>query len=160
MDTAATTRHEIADPFAARYGRPMPRGLRSDAAGLAWSEFVEVYSPSGPARLGCWSSTPVGAGRHRFEATLTFGERIRHFATVATGPIAALSAMLHDAGHALEIHSFHQIDTGEGIATFVHCERDARRTWAMAIAADGPDSALRAAIAAVNIYARACTTSQ
>lgn len=159
MQTTTTPR-EIADPFAARYGRPMPRGLRADTAGLTWSEFVETYSPSGPARLGCWTSTPLGTGRHRFEATLTFGERTRHFATVATGPIAALSAMLHEAGHALEILSFHQIDTGEGIATFVHCERDERRTWAMAIAADGPDSALRAAIAAVNIYAGACTTSQ
>ncbi|HEY5852724.1 MAG TPA: 2-isopropylmalate synthase [Aldersonia sp.] len=148
LDTTTTT-----DPFAARYGRPMPRGLRAEAAGLSWSEFVETYGPSGPARLGSWSSSSLGAGRHRFEATLTFGDRTRHFATVATGPISALSAMLHDAGHALEILSFHQIDTGEGIATFVHCERNERRRWAIAIGADGPDSALRAAIAAVNIFA-------
>ena len=40
------------------------------------------------------------------------------------------------------------------MATVVRCERDGRWPWAMAIAADGPESALRAAIAAVNIFGR------
>jgi hypothetical protein len=141
-----------ADPFAERYGVALPAGLRPEAGGLDWQQFLDTYCPTaGPARLGTWSAHRCGAGMWRYEATLTLGERTAAYAVTATGPVAALTWMLHESGRGVEILDFHQYRANEGMATFVRCERDGRRHWAAAVAADGTESALRAVVAAANI---------
>ncbi|BCN85963.1 2-isopropylmalate synthase [Rhodococcus hoagii] len=143
------------DPFFQRFGTHLPRDLRAQAQGLSWTEFAQRFSPTGgPVRLGSWTSEHLGAGRHTFTATLGLGDRISSASATATGPIAALTSMLFDAGFQLEILSFHQQRTSEGTATFILAEHDGERRWAMAIAEDCNASAREAIIAAANLLHR------
>jgi hypothetical protein len=142
------------DIFAQRYGIALPKAMRAEALGLSWPEFLDRYCPaSGPIRLDGWAASPRGAGIWRYEATLSFDACPTSFVVSATGPMSALTAMLHDAGAGVEILDFHQFSAGAGIATIVACERGGRRHWAAAIATDGTESGLRAVIAAANILA-------
>lgn len=143
------------DPFFQRFGTHLPRDLRAQAQGLSWTEFAQRFAPTGgPVRLGSWTSEHLGAGRHTFTATLGLGDRISSASATATGPIAALTAMLFDAGFQLEILSFHQQRTSEGTATFILAEHDGERRWAMAIAEDCNASARDAIIAGANLLHR------
>ncbi|MDP8017509.1 alpha-isopropylmalate synthase regulatory domain-containing protein [Prescottella equi] len=143
------------DPFFQRFGAHLPRDLRAQAQGLSWTEFAQRFSPTGgPVRLGSWTSEHLGAGRHTFTATLGLGDRISSASATATGPIAALTSMLFDAGFQLEILSFHQQRTSEGTATFILAEHDGERRWAMSIAEDCNASAREAIIAAANLLHR------
>lgn len=151
----ATTTTFSNDPFFQRFGTHLPRALRAQAQGLSWTEFAQRFSPTGgPVRLGSWTSEHLGAGRHTFTATLGLGDRISSASATATGPIAALTSMLFDAGFQLEILSFHQQRTSEGTATFILAEHDGERRWAMSIAEDCNASARDAIIAAANLLHR------
>jgi hypothetical protein len=159
MQTAHSSHITIAtsaasDVFAQRYGITLPRAMRAEVGELSWPEFLDRYCPTtGPIRLENWIAGPCGSGMWRYEATLEFDERPRTFVVSATGPMAALTVMLHEAGAGLEILEFHQFRAGAGMATVVRCERDGGTHWGAAIAADGTESALRAIIAAANILA-------
>lgn len=143
------------DPFFQRFGTHLPRDLRAQAQGLSSTEFAQRFAPTGgPVRLGSWTSEHLGAGRHTFTATLGLGDRISSASATATGPIAALTSMLFDAGFQLEILSFHQQRTSEGTATFILAEHDGERRWAMAIAEDCNASAREAIIAGANLLHR------
>ncbi|PTR21344.1 hypothetical protein C8K36_1153 [Rhodococcus sp. OK519] len=143
------------DPFFQRFGTHLPRDLRAQAQGLSWTEFAQRFAPTGgPVRLGSWTSEHLGAGRHTFTATLGLGDCISSASATATGPIAALTSMLFDAGFQLEILSFHQQRTSEGTATFILAEHDGQRRWAMAIAEDCNASARAAIIAGANLLHR------
>lgn len=67
-----------------------------------------------------------------------------------TGPISALTDMLYRLGAGVEIVSFHRYDFTGGVATFLLCERDDRRTWSMGNGRTGQESALTALIAGAN----------
>ena len=151
----ATTASSSNDPFFHRFGTNLPRDLRAQAQGLSWTEFAQRFSPTGgPVRLGSWEATDHGAGRSTYTATLGLGDRIAPASATATGPIAALTSMLYDAGFHLEILSFHQQRTSAGTATFVLCDHDGERRWAMAIGADSLSSSLSAIIAGANLLHR------
>ncbi|RVW01921.1 2-isopropylmalate synthase [Rhodococcus xishaensis] len=140
------------DPFFHRFAMHLPREMRAQAQGLSWAEFAQRFSPTGgPVRLGSWESTDLGAGRSAYTATLALGDSITSASATATGPIAALTSMLYDAGFQLEILSFHQQRTSGGIATFVLCDHDGDRRWAMAIGDDCILSSLSAIIAGANL---------
>lgn len=150
--TACTTASAAPlDPFAARYGRSLPLPLRSEAAGMSWPEFLAVYADQrGPLRLGDWSATRLPAGRAAFEATISVGDTVHTAAALACGPVAAMTAMLHDLGFGLEIHSFHRHDLGDTHVTFLHCGSGEHRTWVMGTGETGAESTLRAMIAGIN----------
>ena len=81
---------------------------------------------------------------------LAVGDCINTSTAAASGPIAALTAMLHERGITVETVKFHQMRSGESTATFI-CGTDGMRTeWAMGCAADPTQSALRALIACAN----------
>ena len=52
------------------------------------------------------SVTASNAGN--YQATIAVGDRIGTSTAAASGPVAALTAMLHDRGIAVEISAFHQ----------------------------------------------------
>ncbi|MBJ8337923.1 2-isopropylmalate synthase [Antrihabitans sp. YC3-6] len=152
MNTITRFSTASSDPFTDRFSTPLPRALRAESAGLTWNDFLERYSPiAGRLRLAGWTVDPRSTGLRDYEATLDIDGRSRCTRVSAPGPIAALSSILYDAGCGVEVLSFHQQSVAEGTATFVYCEHNGRRHWAMAIAADGVESALRAIIAGVNI---------
>ncbi|OBK33192.1 homocitrate synthase [Mycobacterium sp. 1245111.1] len=141
-------------------GVPLPRGLREDADAMSWSTFSATYAPStGPVRLGQWhcadNGRPAGRlGPRTFQATLTLGERIETATATASGPVAALTAMLYEHGVSVEMLRFHQLQSDDTTATFIQGTDGSRAEWAMGYAQDPTESALSAVIACANrLYA-------
>jgi hypothetical protein len=141
-----------------RFCAPLPLGLRDDAQTMSWSDFTARYSPSGgPLRLGDWTcddaqrpATRLGAQARSFRATLALGDRTETATARASGPVAALTAMLHDRGIGVEMTGFHQLQAGEHTATFVRGGDGHNHQWAMGWAQDATESALFAVIACAN----------
>ncbi|WIM88116.1 homocitrate synthase [Candidatus Mycobacterium wuenschmannii] len=137
-------------------GVPLPRGLREDADTMSWSTFTATYAPSGgPLRLRHWACADDGRpatrlGPRTFQATLALGDRIETATATANGPVAALTAMLHERGVAVEMLKFHQLQSDDTTATFIRGTDGCRAEWAMGHAADPTQSALSAVIACAN----------
>ena len=125
---------------------------------MDWDKFRSTYATTGgPLRLGQWSctdrecpATRLGPQPRNFQATLAIGDRISTASAAASGPVAALTAMLYDHGIAVEMNAFHQLPTGGDIATFIRGSDGARCEWAMGLDEDATQSALRAVIACAN----------
>jgi hypothetical protein len=156
--TIAAPQHPESAPFAAQFGTPLPRGLRLEAADMSREAFTATYAPSaGPLRLGHWTctdadrpATRLGPQARNYRATLAVGDRIGNSTAAASGPVAALTAMLYDRGVSLELVAFHQLHAGEHTATFIRGCDGARTEWAMGLSTDPTLSALRAVIACAN----------
>jgi LeuA allosteric (dimerisation) domain len=154
--TSATSAAPL--PFAAYIDAPMPRGLRQEADAMTFEAFHDEYaSSSGPLRLGNWQctdaerkSTRLGPQARNYQATLAVGDRISTLSADASGPVAALTAMLYDRGIAVEMTAFHQMPAGKHTATFVRGSDGARSQWAMGWSGDPTQSALRAVVACAN----------
>jgi hypothetical protein len=139
-------------------GIALPRGIREDADTMPWSTFTATYAPStGPLRLGQWEcadgerrATRLGPQTQTFRATLGFGDRIETATATATGPVAALTAMLYDHGMAVEMLRFHQLRSEKTTATFIQGSDGSRAEWAMGWSEDPTQSALGAVIACAN----------
>jgi hypothetical protein len=137
---------------------PMPRGLRQEADTMSFEAFHNLYgSSAGPLRLGNWQctdaerpSTRLGPQARSYQATLAVGDRISTSSVAASGPIAALTAMLYDRGIAVEMTAFHQVPAGENTATFICGSDGSRSQWAMGWSEDPTQSALRAVVACAN----------
>jgi hypothetical protein len=141
--------------FAAQFDTPLPRGLREESDAMSSDAFHATYAPAvGPLRLGNWECTDIDCatrlGPRNYQATIAIGDRISTSTVAATGPVAALTAMLYDRGVAVETLKFHQLRADDGVATFIHGTDGARAEWAMGLAADPTHSALRALIALAN----------
>ncbi|BBX66061.1 hypothetical protein MSAS_52350 [Mycobacterium saskatchewanense] len=156
-------RRTAADWFADHFGVALPRGLREGAGDLTWDAFVAAYAPtSGPIRLGHWACTDpdrpagrLGPQARNFRAVIAVGDRIATSTAAAGGPVAALTAMLHERGFTLETLKFHQVRSAGCTATFIHGSNGIRAEWAMGVADDATQSALRAVIACANRLAGA-----
>ncbi|AGP65354.1 hypothetical protein OEM_38190 [Mycobacterium intracellulare subsp. yongonense 05-1390] len=140
--------------FGDRFGVSLPRGLREHADAMSWETFVATYARStGPLRLGQWECTGAvrpGPQARNFQAVIALGDRIGTATVAASGPIAALTAMLHQRGITVEIVNFHQMQSPTGTATFIRGSDGARAEWAMGLSDDPTQSALRAVIACAN----------
>ena len=146
------------DPAHQSVAAALPRGLRERADAMSWESFVAAYGPTtGPLRLGHWECTDaerpsgrLGPQARNFRAMIAVGDRIATSTAAASGPIAALTAMLHQRGIPVEIVKFHQMRSGAATATFI-CGSDGRRAeWGMGSSDDPTQSALRAVIACAN----------
>ncbi|MDH6197116.1 hypothetical protein M2272_003769 [Mycobacterium frederiksbergense] len=143
--------------FAANFTAPLPRGIREAAEAASWEQFLAEYAPTGgPLRLGQWSCADGReAGRpgqqvRSYQATLSLGDTSATASTAASGPMAALTAMLYERGIAVETTSFHQLPTGGQTATFLRGCDGVHTEWAMGLAEDPVQSALHAVIACAN----------
>jgi hypothetical protein len=129
---------------------------------MSWNTFTATYAPSaGPLRLGHWECTDAerpatrwGPQPQTFRATLALGDRIETATAAASGPVAALTAMLYDHGVAVEMLRFHQLRSDATTATFIQGTDGCRAEWAMGCSDDPTQSALSAVIACANrLYA-------
>lgn len=156
--TTFATESATSAAFAAYVDAPMPSGLREEADAMSFESFLAEYAPSsGPLRLGSWScvdgdrpATRLGPQARKYQATLAIGDRICTTSAAASGPIAALTAMLYDRGIAVETTAFHQMNAGERTATFIRGSDGLRSEWAMGLSDDPTQSALSAVIACAN----------
>jgi hypothetical protein len=147
-----------AAPFATHVDGPVPRGLREEADAMSFETFLDQYAPSaGPLRLGHWActdaerpATRLGPQARNYQATLAFGDRISTSSAKASGPVAALTEMLYERGIAVEMTAFHQLPAGANTATFIRGSDGGNSEWAMGLADDPTQSALRAVIACAN----------
>ncbi|MBX7450336.1 homocitrate synthase [Mycolicibacterium sp. 3033] len=154
----ATITPRDASSFAARVTGRVPAPLRTSADNRSYDEFVAEFAPaSGPVRLGQWAcaevdrpSTRWGPQAQTYRATLALGDRIGTAQATACGPVAALTAMLYELGVAVEMTAFHQRTAGRDIATFIEGAHGARVEWALGVASDPVQSALRAVVACAN----------
>ncbi len=156
--TSSTSSATAALDFAAQFDVPLPLGLREEAGSLSAEAFHATYAPtSGPVRLGHWEctdserpATRLGPQARRYQATIAIGDRIGTSTAAATGPVAALTAMLHEHGITVEMLKFHQLRNGGGVTTFIRGTDGTRDEWAMGLADDPTQSALGALVACVN----------
>ncbi|MBW0017461.1 MAG: homocitrate synthase [Mycobacterium sp.] len=147
-----------ANAFGDRFGTALPLGLREQAGEMSWEGFVATYShTAGPLRLRHWACTDaerpagrLGPQARNFRAMIAVGDRMCTSTATASGPIAALTAMLHDRGITLETLKFHQMRSGRWTATFICGSDGTRAEWGMGWADDPTHSALRAVIACAN----------
>jgi hypothetical protein len=147
-----------APTFASVLPASLPHGLRKEADEMTWDAFLDEYAPTtGPLRLGQWTCTDterpaarLGPQARNYQATLALGDRISTATAAACGPIAALTAMLHDHGIAVETIAFHQVPAGSHTATFIRGSNGTHTEWAMGWSQDATQSALRAVIACAN----------
>ncbi len=125
---------------------------------MSWECFVATYGhAAGPLRLGHWQCTDgeqpagrLGPQARNFRAMIAVGDQLSTSTAAASGPIAALTTMLHERGIAIETVKFHQLRSGDDTATFIYGTDGVRAEWAMGWAADPTQSALRALIACAN----------
>ncbi|MGO8769484.1 MAG: homocitrate synthase [Mycobacterium sp.] len=144
--------------FSHHFGTALPRGLREQADGSSWESFAATYGHcAGPLRLGHWECTDadrpagrIGPQARNFRAVVAVGDRIGTSTAAAGGPVAALTAMLHERGFTVETLRFHQIQSARRTATFILGGNGTRAEWAMGLAEDPTQSALRAVIACAN----------
>ena len=144
--------------FGHHFGAALPCGLREQAEVMTWENFVATYShAAGPLRLGHWACTDterpagrLGPQARNFRAMIAVGDHIGTSTAAASGPIAALTAMLHERGITVETLRFHQMRSDVATATFIRGSNGIRAEWAMGLAADPTESALCAVIACAN----------
>jgi hypothetical protein len=147
-----------APSFAAQFDLPLPPELREEADSMSTDAFHARYAPSsGPLRLGQWQcadperpASRLGPQPRNYQAAIAVGDRIGTCTAAATGPIAALTAMLHGRGIAVEMLKFHQFHANGNTATFIRGSDGTRDEWAMGWSDDPTQSALRAMIACAN----------
>lgn len=123
----------------------LPRGVRADAAALTWDAFLETYAPGSGTRLGSWHATPARNDLTEYHATIATGDRIWSMRESATGPLSAVTAMLHATGVCVEITGLHQQRLGTQTVMLVEIDRDGRRAWGLGI----DDAADRAGVVAL-----------
>ncbi|WP_356948536.1 homocitrate synthase [Mycobacterium simiae] len=144
--------------FGDHFGVPMPRGLRHRADAMSWESFVAKYGQAaGRLRLRHWKcadaerpAARLGTQARNFRAMISVGESVSTCTAAASGPIAALTAMLHERGIAIETLKFHQMTSIDCTATFICGSNGTRVEWAMGLAEDPTQSALSALIACAN----------
>jgi hypothetical protein len=144
--------------FAEHFTRPLPRGLREEVADMDWTRVVATHSPgNGPVRLRQWECTDaqrpasrLGPQARHYRATIAVGDCIRTCTATGSGPVAALTEMLHARGVPVELLGFHQLDSEAGITTFVRGTDGIHAEWAMGVADDATESALSAIVACAN----------
>ena len=125
---------------------------------MSWEAFVAAYGhTAGPLRLGHWACTDsrrpaarLGPQARNYRAMIAVGDHISTSTAAASGPIAALTAMLHERAITVETLRFHQMRSGPITATFIHGSNGIRAEWAMGWSEDPTQSALRAVIACAN----------
>ena len=158
-DTGIPAHHWNASAWFGRHiGAAVPRGLRKEADAMSWETFEATYGPTaGPLRLGHWACTDaerpsgrLGPEARNFRAVIADGNCISTSTAAASGPIAALTAMLHERGVTVEILKFHQLRSGECTATFIRGSNGSHAEWAMGWSDEPTQSALRAVIACAN----------
>jgi hypothetical protein len=137
----------------------LPRGIREEANGMTWDNLIAEYghTTSGPVRLGQWECTDaaraasrLGPQARNYQATIAVGDRIATSRAAASGPVAALTEMLHERGIFVEMLTFHQMPSGDELATFIRGTDGLRSEWAIGFSEDATQSALRAVIACAN----------
>ncbi|ANE04902.1 acetyl-CoA acetyltransferase [Corynebacterium crudilactis] len=143
------------DPFRARFGYQLPRGLREEARGMEWRTFTNAYAPIGNLRISSLESETRRGGMFYYSATMIANQQGQRTTTetqiAATGPVSACTNLLADAGRRVEILEFHQFEIFEATVTFIYTCNNVSRTWAMGFGGNAEQSAAAALSSAAHL---------
>ncbi len=117
---------------------------------MSWQGFTDKYTPSGTIRLGSWSVEPDREDMVTCRATIAYADRIMSLQARATGPIGAMTSMLHDIGAPVQIVSLHQREVDGAITMFLLCEDHHHQCWALGNGDTPAEAAVNALVAGAN----------
>ncbi|EEI18032.1 acetyl-CoA acetyltransferase [Corynebacterium sanguinis] len=144
--TRSTTFHapalpEARDPFQIRYeiDSKLPKELRAEAHGMDWGLFRATYAPAPTVQIGLVGVDKLNFSDHRYTVEVTQTSKTKapestYHEVTATGPAAAMSAILNEHGRYVEILSYHEITLYEATVTCVkvaHQVDHTRTAWAV-----------------------------
>lgn len=143
------TRTFAEDPFRARFGVRLPKGMREEARGMEWKQFIQTYAPS-DVRVEFLRSQSLRAGKHEYHMSMA-GLRADGQGTVvditAMGACSAVSEVLADHAMPVEILEFHQFEIFEATVTFIYTVHKSHRAWAVGFGSN-PDMSIANALCA------------
>ncbi|MFT4125199.1 MAG: hypothetical protein QM662_03100 [Gordonia sp. (in: high G+C Gram-positive bacteria)] len=113
-------------------------------------EFDTAFGGTGIIKLGAWTVSPAPADMVACQATLAFDDRIVSLSATATGPVGAMTSILHDVGAPVQIISLRQRETDDGITAFLLCERDNRQVWVYGNGTTSDEANVNALVAGAN----------
>lgn len=149
------TRTFAEDPFRARFGQRLPSGMRQEARGMEWKQFIATYAPS-DIRVESLRSQRLRAGRYRYDMRIIGLRGSGDNTQVSITSMGATSAMTHilaDNGFNVEILAFHQYKIFEATVTFIYTTHTSKRMWAVGFGASRDHSIANALCsAAVRLY--------
>ncbi|ADK29600.1 hypothetical protein [Corynebacterium pseudotuberculosis] len=144
----SSTRVFADDPFQARFGHKLPKGLREEARGMQWRTFIATYAPASQVRVHITSAHKLPGNHISYTVELqrhTASGRVTEVRPImASGPIAACTQILADAGRRVEILSFHQFEIFESTVTFLLTAHNHRQHWALGFGGSPEHSAAAA----------------
>ncbi|MET9201094.1 hypothetical protein [Gordonia sp. NPDC003585] len=117
---------------------------------MTFPEFIDHYSPGGSIRLGSWSMEPTHHDLVECRATFALEDRIMSLSAVASGPVGAMTSMLHEIGAPISIVKSHQRVSDGQITAFLLCERDDRQVWALGDGTTCDEANVNALVAGAN----------
>lgn len=128
----------------------LPNWFPTEAALMNDAGFAAAYAPAGRYRLHQLSVEAGADDLVTCRAMISDAGHELDLQARATGPIGAMTEILYDLNAGVEIVSLHQQREGDGIATYLLCERDGRRCWAFGRATTGDEATARALVAGAN----------
>lgn len=134
----------ITDPFFARFGRNLPKGLAEEAAGMQWRTFMATYAPAASVRVQIHSEQRLPGFHNAYHATVSGVEHT----IIASGPVSACTHLLADAGRRVEILKFHQCEIFEATVTFIYACHNNTKKWAVGFGGSNAQSVAAALSAA------------
>ena len=146
------TRTFAEDPFRARFGLRLPSGMRQEARGMEWKQFISTYAPS-PIRVEHLRANRLRAGRHEYQMSITglnkegCGTKV---SITSMGASSAMTQILADHGYRVEILQFHQYDIFEATVTFIYTTHKSKRMWAVGFGANRDHSIANALCSAAS----------
>ena len=151
--TQPTRRTFADDPFRARFGHRLPRGLREQARGMDWRTFTETFcTPAGPLNLHSITHQQHRAGQRYYSLTLTDRTQPQHHRNsthhiTSMGAVSATTHILANNGRRIEILEFHQFAIYEATATMIYATHERRQAWTIGF---GPNPDISSANALIN----------
>ena len=117
---------------------------------MTWQQFIDEYTATGTIRLGSWSVAPPPGDMVECRATIAYDDRIMSMSATSTGPVGAMTSILHDLGVSVQIVRLHQRRLDDRNVSFLLCEHDRRQCWATGDGETTADANINALIAGAN----------
>ncbi len=143
------TQTRTQDPFAARFGKELPTGLREQAEGISWATFSDTFAPIADLRLRITEVETLPGTLKNFHITILNnteqGLQEEHHCIRSSGAAMACTQLLADRGRRIEMLRFHQCQIFESTVTFILAGNDIHTRWAMGFGGT-PEQSIAAAL--------------
>lgn len=91
---------------------------------MTWKDFTDHYTGDGHIRLDAFHTSPARGDMIDCRATLVVDDDLLSLHATATGPVGAMTSILHDIGAPVAIVELRQRRTDNAFATYLLCEHN------------------------------------